>query len=89
MPSKKREAYLSINTLCVYVLLEHSCAFATVFRRDDNGFMREIYDDPAAILPLPEIDGQLSLQEVYDQVTFPEPDDSLEESDEAETNSRS
>ena len=71
---EKREAYLSINSLCVYVLLEPNTAGAMVYRRADAGFTQEIYDGLDAIIPLPEIECGLSLAEAYAQVQFLPPD---------------
>lgn len=71
---EKREAYLSINSLCVYVLLEANTTAALVNRRADEGFKCETYEGPDAIIPLPEIECDLSLAEAYAQVEFLPPD---------------
>ena len=71
---EKREACLSINSLCVYILLEANSAAALVYRRTDDGFARENYDGPDAILSLPEIECHLSLADAYAQVEFTLPD---------------
>jgi Uma2 family endonuclease len=67
---EKREAYLSIASLCVYVLVEQSSAAAHVYRRTDNGFDHEVYIGLDAIIPLPEIQCELSLKELYQNVEF-------------------
>ncbi len=67
---EKREAYLSIDSLCVYVLVEQSMAAALVYRRNDNGFDRESYVGADAIIPLPEIECQLVLADLYQNVDF-------------------
>jgi Uma2 family endonuclease len=67
---EKREAYLSINSLAVYILLEHNSMEALVYRRMDEGFSREVYASSDAVIALPEIDCELSLQEIYSQVEF-------------------
>jgi hypothetical protein len=48
-----------------------------VFRRTPEGFVREVYADHEAVLPLEEINTSLPLSEIYDSVEFaPEaPDD--------------
>jgi len=79
--SEKRDAYLSIDTLSVYVLLEPNMAAAVVYRRTDGGFDREAYAGVDALIPLPEIDCQLPLAEAYANVTF----DPIVEADEIET----
>jgi Uma2 family endonuclease len=71
---EKREAYLSINSLCVYVLLEPNTAAAMVYRRADIGFTQEIYEGHDAIIPLSEIECELRLAEAYAQVQFLPPD---------------
>lgn len=71
---EKREAYLSINSLCAYVLLEPNTAAALVHRRADAGFAPEIYEGLDAVIPLPEIECELSLAEAYTQVQFLPPD---------------
>lgn len=67
---EKREAYLSINSLCVFILLESNAHAALVYRRTDEGFARESYVGPEANIALPEIECTLSLGEVYSQVEF-------------------
>jgi len=67
---EKREAYLSINSLCVYMLLEPNIIAALVYRRADEGFTCETYEGPDAIISLPEIECDLNLAEAYAQVEF-------------------
>jgi Uma2 family endonuclease len=68
---EKREAYLSIASLCVYILAEQSTNAAVVYRRTSDGFARETYvgNDPS--IPLPEIDCELPLADLYEDVEFP------------------
>lgn len=75
---EKREAYLSINSLCVYISLEPNAIAALVYRRADEGFARESYIGPDAVIPLPEIECKLSLNEVYALVQFTEQNPGLE-----------
>lgn len=73
---EKRDAYLSIPRLSVYVLLEQSTAVAGVYRRADNGFKREIYRGMDATIDLPEVGCRLPLADAYDRVEFiPRPAD--------------
>jgi len=67
---EKRDAYLSIDSLCVYVILASSSASAVVYRRRDEGFHRETYLGIDAVILLPEIEGSLALAEVYAKVKF-------------------
>lgn len=74
---EKREAYLSINSLCVYVLLESNTIAALVYHRADDGFSCETYEGIDAVIHLPEIGCDLSLAEAYAQVQFLPPDPEL------------
>ncbi|OYV96338.1 MAG: hypothetical protein B7Z73_00865, partial [Planctomycetia bacterium 21-64-5] len=50
-----------------------------VFRRTEQGFVREVWQELDAVLPLPEIAIDLPLAEIYEAVEFrgePEDDDS-------------
>lgn len=71
---EKREAYLTINSLNCYLMLEQDRPAAIVYRRGENGFQREDYEGLETVINLGEIGCQLSLNEVYDNLTFPEPD---------------
>jgi len=73
---EKKDAYLTIPSLCVYILVDQETATVVVFRRTENGFVREIYQGLDAVIPLGEIDVELPLGEVYDAVEFtPEPNE--------------
>lgn len=73
---EKKDAYLTIPSLCVYALIEQETAAVVVYRRTDQGFVREDYEGLDAIIPLTEIETELSLAEIYDGVEFiPEPTD--------------
>ncbi len=79
--NEKREAYLSIDSLAVYILAEPSSAAAIVYRRIDSGFDRELYLGHDAIIELPEIDCRLALADLYEHVEFPAPLSDDEEHD--------
>jgi len=68
---EKREAYLSINSLHAYVLLEQTGPVATVWRRTSSGFKCERWEGLQTTVPLPEIEATLPLGEVYEAVEFP------------------
>lgn len=71
---EKKDAYLTIPTLSVYLLVEHEDAAVVAYRRTDEGFVREVYEGLDAVIPLPEIETDLALKDVYEDVTFvPEP----------------
>jgi Uma2 family endonuclease len=65
---EKREAYLTIPTLRCYVLLEQDGAAATVWRRTEQGFVRETIHGLDSVVALTEIDASLPLAEVYEGV---------------------
>ncbi len=67
---EKKDAYLTIPSLCVYVLVEQETPAVVVFRRTETGFAREVYEGLAAVVPLGEIEIDLALAEVYDTVEF-------------------
>ncbi len=72
---EKKDAYLTIPSLSVYALIESASAAVVVFRRTEQGFVREVYDGLGATVPLPEIEAELPLAEVYDSVDLaPEAD---------------
>jgi Uma2 family endonuclease len=67
---EKRVAYLTIPSLAVYLLVEQSSAAVVVERRAGEEFLREVYEGLAAVIPLPEIEAELPLAEIYDGVEF-------------------
>jgi Uma2 family endonuclease len=74
---EKKDAYLTIPSLSVYVLIEQDAPAVIVFRRTEQGFVREVYEGLEAVVPLREIEIDLPLAEIYDRVEFlPEPEES-------------
>ena len=72
---EKKDAYLMIPSLCVYGLVEQSSPRLVVFRRTPQGFVSEVYSGLDAVVPLPEVDADLPLAEIYARVEFsPEPE---------------
>ncbi len=73
---EKKDAYLTIPSLGVFLLVEQDAAAITVYRRNEQGgFVREVYVGMETIIPLPEIEIELRLAEVYEGVEFsPEPE---------------
>jgi Uma2 family endonuclease len=73
---EKKDAYLEIPSLVAYVLIEQDAPATVVFRRTAQGVRREVYQGLNAVLPLPEIEIELPLMEIYDGVEFiPEPEE--------------
>ena len=72
---EKKDAYLTIPSLNVYLLVEQERAEVVAFRRTEQGFVREFYQGLDAVVPLAEIESELPLKEIYEAVEFvPEPD---------------
>jgi Uma2 family endonuclease len=73
---EKKDAYQTIPSLGVYVLIEQEMPAVVVFRRAGENFEREVYQRLDAVVPLPEIGIDLPLAEIYEAVEFvPERDD--------------
>ena len=67
---EKREAYLTIGSLSVLLLVEQNSPAILVYRRQDQGFVRETFEGLEASIPLPEIGTTLPLSEVYEAIAF-------------------
>lgn len=73
---EKLDAYLTMPSLAIYLLVEQEDACVVAYRRTDQGFLREVYAELTDVVPLGEIGVELPLAEVYDGVEFsPEADD--------------
>lgn len=73
---EKKDAYLLIPSLSVYLLIEQDMPVVVAHRRTEHGFVREVYDALEAVVPLGEVEIDLPLAEVYEGVEFaPEPAD--------------
>jgi Uma2 family endonuclease len=71
---EKKDAYLMIPSLCVYLLVDQESPGVVAFRRTEQGFVREVYAGIDAVVPLVEIETDLPLAEIYEGVVFtPEP----------------
>ncbi len=65
---EKREAYLTIPSLNLYLLVEPKEPRVVVMRRTEQGFTREVWSGLEAVIPLPELGTELPLVDVYDGV---------------------
>ncbi|MGE0609259.1 MAG: Uma2 family endonuclease [Pirellulales bacterium] len=73
---EKKDFYLAIPSLMAYVVVEQETAAVVLYRRTEHGFTREVHEGLSAVLPLPEIETELPLAELYEGVAFvPESDD--------------
>lgn len=67
---EKREAYLTIPSLQVYLLIEQDKPQVVVYRRADQGFTTELYEGLDAVIPLSEVEAELALAELYERIEF-------------------
>ena len=68
---EKKDAYLTIPSLGVYLLVEQDVPLVIVHRRtEQGGFVREVYEGMESVIRLPEIGTELPLSEVYEGVEF-------------------
>lgn len=71
---EKKEGYLAIPSLGLYLMIEQDTAAIIAYRRAGQGFLREVHQGMSAIVPLPEIETELPLAEVYEGLELmPEP----------------
>jgi len=72
---EKKDSYLNLPTLSVYLLVEQDFPAVIAYRRTDQGFIRETYAEREAVVPLAEVGAELQLAEIYEGVEFvPEPE---------------
>jgi Uma2 family endonuclease len=67
---EKKDAYLSVPSLSVYLLVEQEMPAIVVHRRTEQGFVREVYTGLDAVISLPETQTELPLSELYEGVEF-------------------
>ena len=71
---EKKDAYLAIPSLAVYLLIEQEVPAVVAYRRSQTDFDREVYEGVKAVIPLGEIGIDLPLAEIYETVELaPEP----------------
>jgi Uma2 family endonuclease len=72
---EKKDAYLTISSLNAYLIVEQESPAVEVFRRTDQGFVREVVAGLEATIPLSEMEVELPLAELFEGVEFaPEAD---------------
>ncbi|MBX3167919.1 MAG: Uma2 family endonuclease [Candidatus Eremiobacteraeota bacterium] len=77
---EKREGYLTIPSLGLYLMVEQEQPIVVAYRRTEEGFVREIFEGREAVIPIPELKLALPLAEIYGRVEFgPDPEDVEEE----------
>ena len=70
--NEKLEAYLQIPSLECYIVLEQHQPIATVFRKTNDGFSRQLVQGTESNIDLPFFNGSLSLADIYEGVEFTE-----------------
>ncbi len=76
---EKRDAYFTIESLKVYMLIEQSSPDVLLYRSRSDGFVVETYRSIDATIPLPEIGSELTLRDLYENVSFPSMDGQVSE----------
>lgn len=68
--TEKRDAYLTISSLQVLIFVEPDQATVLLYRRNlpQGGFAVEEHNGLDAVIPLPEMDTQIPLAELYERV---------------------
>jgi Uma2 family endonuclease len=69
---EKKDAYLTIPSLSLYVMVEPDVALAVTFRRTATGFERSIIAGLDQEIALPEIGIVLPLSEIYEGISLEE-----------------
>jgi Uma2 family endonuclease len=67
---EKKDAYLTIPSLQIYLLVEQDSPAVVAFRRVGHEFVREVYQGLEAAIPLDGIGTSLPLSEIYEAVAF-------------------
>ena len=67
---EKKDAYLSIPSLELYIMLEQDAPLAVIFRRTAQGFARVIVSGLDAMITVPGVGIELPLAEIYQGVRF-------------------
>jgi Uma2 family endonuclease len=62
---EKKDAYLTIPSLQLYLLIEPDRPAVVAFRRGEQGFAREVHGGLDAAIPVPDLDLELPLAELY------------------------
>lgn len=68
--TEKRDAYMTMSSLKVLIFVEPDEALVLIYRRStpQGGFAVEEYAGSDAVIPLPEMDAEIPLAELYERV---------------------
>jgi Uma2 family endonuclease len=67
---EKLNAYLTISSLEMYIILEQHQPSAIVMRRTADGFLRETVQGMEAVIDIPSLKCTLKLSDIYDGIQF-------------------
>lgn len=67
---EKKDAYLAIASLQLYILVEQEMSRIITWRRTTNGFEQAVYDGMEEVVPLDHLGISVPLREIYDGVEF-------------------
>jgi Uma2 family endonuclease len=67
---ERKDAYMSIPSLCLYIMVEQVEPAVVTWRRTVNGFVREDIKGMDGVISLGEVNTSLQLQDLYDGVEF-------------------
>jgi Uma2 family endonuclease len=67
---EKKDAYLTIPALNAYLIVEQESPAVEVFRRTDQGFVREVFAGLETTIMLSEMEVELPLAELFEGVEF-------------------
>ena len=69
---EKKDAYLTVPSLEVYIMVDQEAPLAVVFRRTGSDFDRSVISGLDAVIPVPGVGIELPLSEIYEGVAFEE-----------------
>ena len=67
---EKMNAYLQIPSLQCYIVLEQHQPTAIIMRRSEGGFLRQVTEGVDEAIPLPFLDCELAMRDIYDGIEF-------------------
>jgi len=67
---EKMNAYLQIPSLQCYIVLEQHQPTAIIMRRSEGGFLRQVIEGVDEAIPLPFLDCELAMRDIYDGIEF-------------------
>lgn len=67
---EKMNAYLQIPSLQCYIVLEQHQPTAIIMRRSNGGFLRQVIEGVEETIPLPFLDCELAMRDLYDGIEF-------------------